>query len=589
MRRIIFAIFCSLLITPSLAGTITINPDGTGDYPTIQAAIDDANDGDVIILNPGTYIGHGNRDIDFKGKAITVRSENGPESIAATIIDCNGTPAEPHRGFYFHSQEKDTSQLKGLTISNGNAPQEILEDFQDPIAIGGAIFCAGSNPKIISCRLMNNKAEYGAAVSCYNCSPIIEYCRMIENTSRFGGGIYCYKSDPTVANSSFKSNQASYGGGGIYCRNSSPKIIKCIFSNNYGKSGGAIRNFDYSNPLIYNCIFNNNTAGFFGGAIGDYYYYYIEKYLSEPTIINCLFNNNKASSGGAILGSPKIIVNSVFSGNASKYEGGAMLVKSLNLINCTLTGNRAGTIAAVYSDFGGSSQNCILYNNEPEQISYYKAMPELTYSNVEGGWPGDGNINADPCFVLPGYWDPNGTPANTGDDFYVSGDYHLLPSSPCINTGDPCYPYDPNETDLDGNPRIIDDRIDMGAYEYNPPIEVEMKFTPPALNCKSKGNFIKAHITLPEEIWPEDIDVNTPATLEPAGLESEYIKILGGDDEELVQLQIAFGRKDFCEYLNDGELIEFIEDDYLEVTVTGRLNTGRYFYATDTIKILNKN
>jgi hypothetical protein len=80
---------------------------------------------------------------------------------------------------------------------------------------------------------------------------------------------------------------------------------------------------------------------------------------------------------------------------------------------------------------------------------------------------GPGNIDIDPCFVNPGYWDPNGTPTNANDDFCANGDYHLLMDSPCINAGDPNYIAEPNETDLDGLSRIVGDRIDMGAYEFS--------------------------------------------------------------------------------------------------------------------------
>jgi len=87
-----------LLFISGLANcrTITVRLDDTGDYTTIQAAIDDCNDGDVVIVAPGTYTGEGNRDIDFKGKAIIVRSKSGPEDC---VIDCQGSREDLHRGF----------------------------------------------------------------------------------------------------------------------------------------------------------------------------------------------------------------------------------------------------------------------------------------------------------------------------------------------------------------------------------------------------------------------------------------------------------------------------------------------------------
>jgi len=110
----------------------------------------------------------------------------------------------------------------------------------------------------------------------------------------------------------------------------------------------------------------------------------------------------------------------------------------------------------------------------------------VTYSDIQGGWPGDGNnIDADPCFVEPGRWDPNGTPSDTNDDFWVGGNYRLLSVSPCIDIGDnnsvpPDYAdldndantAEPTPFDLDSFPRFIDgdcndsNIVDMGAYEF---------------------------------------------------------------------------------------------------------------------------
>jgi len=108
--------------------------------------------------------------------------------------------------------------------------------------------------------------------------------------------------------------------------------------------------------------------------------------------------------------------------------------------------------------------------------------PVITYSDVQGGWPGEGNIDADPLFVEPGYWEPPLPPppppplppplaasymSHTQQYIWVEGDYRLLQDSPCIDAGDPSYIAEPNETDLDGRPRVVGGRIDMGAYEFN--------------------------------------------------------------------------------------------------------------------------
>jgi hypothetical protein len=113
-------------------------------YPTIQAAIDAAVDGDIVTVADGVYTGTGNRDIDFLGKELTVRSENGP---ANCIIDCEASWTDPHRGFYFHDSETAASVLEGVTIQNGYAPDE-----EGCGTTGGGILCRDSaNPTIRNC------------------------------------------------------------------------------------------------------------------------------------------------------------------------------------------------------------------------------------------------------------------------------------------------------------------------------------------------------------------------------------------------------------------------------------------------------
>ncbi len=138
-------------------------------FTTIQAAIDDANNGDVVVIPSGIYTGPGNRDIDFKGKMITLTSEAGAEDC---IIDCQ----EKGRGFYFHNGEGSGSLLSGFTIRNGRA--------QD----GGAILCEKTAPVIAKCILENNTAlSSGGAIA--GGSGIIEDCLITGNQARAGGGV----------------------------------------------------------------------------------------------------------------------------------------------------------------------------------------------------------------------------------------------------------------------------------------------------------------------------------------------------------------------------------------------------------------
>jgi hypothetical protein len=120
-------------------------------YPTIQAAIDASANGDVVTVADGVYTGTGNRDIDFGGKTVTVRSEHGP---ASCIIDCQASWSSRHRGFYFHTSETAAAIVDGLTIRNGIAPYS-----EACYASGGGILCEYANPVIRNCIIRENTAE----------------------------------------------------------------------------------------------------------------------------------------------------------------------------------------------------------------------------------------------------------------------------------------------------------------------------------------------------------------------------------------------------------------------------------------------
>ncbi|MHC4072219.1 MAG: hypothetical protein ACYTGS_09345, partial [Planctomycetota bacterium] len=144
------------------------------------------------------------------------------------------------------------------------------------------------------------------------------------------------------------------------------------------------------------------------------------------------------------------------------------------ITNCTINGNTAGWsgIVSMYHAHIHILNSIIRDNAEPAIDTAFGSksagFATVYYSVLQSDWPyGGHNIVADPCFASPGYWDPNGTPADTSDDFWIEGDYHLLPSSLCINAGDPNYIPEPNETDLDGDLRVTYGRVDIGADEYS--------------------------------------------------------------------------------------------------------------------------
>jgi len=168
----------SLAATVS-ADTIYVCWDGSGDYLTIQEGIDAASDGDEVLVCDGTYTGGGNKNIDFRGKAIAVRSENGPENCT---IDCQNTG----RGFYFHSAEPSDAVLDGFTVTRGS-----VEGY------GGGIYCESGDLTIINCIVQGNAAvDRGAGIFCgAGAEPTIKSCVLRNNS---GGGLGCEDSSPTV-------------------------------------------------------------------------------------------------------------------------------------------------------------------------------------------------------------------------------------------------------------------------------------------------------------------------------------------------------------------------------------------------------
>jgi parallel beta-helix repeat protein len=259
-----------------------------------------------------------------------------------------------------------------------------------------------------------------------------------------------------------------------------------------------------------------------------------------------------------------MIANNIITRNlaADGTAGGILLSysSSLTVANCTITDNVGyygdGGIVLIYSSYMELT-NSIVWDNNREQVAcHLGSNAEVRYSNIEGGYAGIGNIDADPCFADA----PN-------------ADYHLLPSSPCINAGDPYYVPGPNEMDLDGRPRIIGGRIDMGAYEYSPPISAEVRIVPRTINLASKGNWITCYIWLPEGYNVADID--SSSVLLEDEIEPQWVWF---DEEEQVAM-VRFSREEVQAVLNIGEV---------ELTITGQLTDGTVFEAKDVIIVINK-
>jgi hypothetical protein len=309
-----------------------------------------------------------------------------------------------------------TAVLDGFTIIGGNANGDSSDGRR-----GGGIYCREGSPTIINCTFSGNCGIFG------------------------GGMCNSSESSPTITNCMFIGNSSDHGGGMENTSRSSPLVTNCTFSDNYAKSrGGGLKNQNECDPILTNCIFTDNSAGSWGGGMYN-------RSICNPMLINCVINGNSVSRGygGGIC-------NRNFRPNGS-----------LTLINCTFAHNSApsGTAIACYSRDGLFRTflrviNCIIWDSGNIIWNDDGSPIEIAYSDVRGGWSGQGNINTDPLFV-----DTDGADNIVGTE---DDDLRLSLGSPCIDAGDNSEIPQSVVTDLGGNPRIVNGIVDMGAYEGTP-------------------------------------------------------------------------------------------------------------------------
>jgi len=538
VRILLLLIFLFAIQFAAHSSTIEVPKD----VATIQGAINVAKTYDVVLVAPGTYV----ENIDFKGKKITVKSAQGS---SVTIIDGNQTGTV----VTFVSGEGSGSILEGFTITNGNG--ELVHFPTIDHRFGGGIFCKGfvsptitnniisgnsvdfmgggihcenyAYPTIIETTISGNIARCsGGGISCLeNASPTIDRCEISGNItpdkfSGEGGGVYCYDSSPILKNSIISKNAAYDSGGGIHCYlYSSPTLINNTISENTASYGGGIYCWKSSSPIIsHNTISENSAAATHNGMGGGIYC----NDNSEPTITNNYILNNTASGiwmncgAGIFYGdvSSLIITNNTIWRNkilngSEGYGGGICFWETasyIKIINNTIVENsvnskigHGGGICFNYDATSIINNSIIRDNKAPHQgpemwvggVVSSPSTVDISHSLLDLGQPkiyitnvstlnvGAGMINTDPLFVDP-----------------AIGDLHLTYQSQCKDRG---YNSVVTElTDIEGDPRIANGSVDIGADEFYTHLYYTGDATPGgAVELK----FIDAPTTNPVIFW----------------------------------------------------------------------------------------
>ena len=441
-KQCVIAVLLTMGVIPAVvASTIHyVSPSGThiapfADWSTaatnIQAAIDVADVGDVVLVTNGVYDTGGratggqtttNRIVI--DKPLLVQSVNGPVTTTIQGQGPKGTNAV--RCAYV----ADGAALIGFTLTNG-----FTQTSFDNSSFGGGVYCDSARAVVSNCFLTGNSASAGGGAY----SGALYNCTFAGNSASFGAGAYNSALDHCV----LTANSAGYSGGGVsgcalrYCSligNVSvayaggavdSALDHCELTGNIASDGGGA----YNCALSDCALIGNSAAASCGGALGG-------------ALDRCLLKGNSASNqaGGVALAT---LNNCALIGNSAGYAGGGVTAGTLN--NCTVIGNSAGNSNGGVS--GGSRLiNCIVYYNQAPNEANYDIGSTFEYCCIfPMGSFGAGVFTNAPG--LAGMTNPR-----------------LIESSPCIDAGNNDNVF--GAVDLDGDARTNGAAVDVGCDEF---------------------------------------------------------------------------------------------------------------------------
>ncbi len=405
----------------------------------LQNAAAAASDGDTVWVTNGVYDAGG--DVApytdalvsrmVVERAVAVRSMNGPEEtfIVGAEATGGGCGDGAVRGVFL----ADGALLEGFTIMNGHT--RTSDGGYDQIG-GGILMDEGGT--VTNCIVSGNSANTeGGGIYC-SMGGVLDDCQVVGNHANECGGGISLGMGGALLNSTVTSNSCGdfVEGGGVFD----------------GEGGGV---YIYKAGSVSNCTITANSADYMGGGV---------VFISGGTMDRCVISDNTVEEDGggvSFSGNPSagigILKNSLVSGNLSGSNGGGVdFFGDGILYSCTIAGNTtAGEGGGVDAASHGVLTNCIVFGNSADGTENNISGSGTFSHTCSPGLSGDGNLNADPQFIDT-----------------AAGNYRLGYGSPCQNAGTNLAVL--GSTDLDGNPRIADSRVDLGAYEYPAGLFVNM-------------------------------------------------------------------------------------------------------------------
>lgn len=485
-RRLFLSfLFFTMMGAPGVANAAVLVVPSV--YPTIQAAIDAAADGDKVLVGAGIY----HESVVWTGKAIELAGVG----VNGTIIDpvlagrCLWMIDVPFPGRVHditcqrgYAHEETGSKDGGGALIQGGSPRfsRVVFRWNGADSCGAGLWVEGARVSVRDAVFFSNTLDFagvGAGMGVTNGGFIdvantlfvdniaslfhggglaviegshaaVRKSRFESNMSQFGGGIYSNESVVDVGLSVLRHNGSHALGSALGAKNSSVRVFDSSFDENQSFARRKhVVSVDGDLRIHRSTITKNDGGGIFSTGNLD--------------VESCVFSGNATASGGAIFAKGDArVTNSLFFANIADGEGGLSASPpsggaiesngTLQVSACTFHGNKAkgpippGQGGALNVPSGSATViNSIFWGNLPNEI---EGAVTVSHSDVQGGFPGTGNIDQDPQFVDMGAFDLRLAPCSPARDAGV-----LFGGMPA--------------TDLIGNPRVVDLAPDMGAYE----------------------------------------------------------------------------------------------------------------------------